>query len=43
MDIVYVGVTLIFFALSWGLIALCERLETVEDITVMVGMLELGS
>jgi hypothetical protein len=26
MDVVYVGVTLVFFALSWGLIALCERL-----------------
>lgn len=24
MDMVYVGVTLIFFALSWGLLALCE-------------------
>lgn len=26
MDLLYVGVTLIFFALSWGLLALCERL-----------------
>jgi hypothetical protein len=26
MDVVYVGVTLLFFALSWGLIVLCERL-----------------
>jgi hypothetical protein len=26
MDVVYVGVTLAFLALSWGLIALCERL-----------------
>jgi len=25
------------------MIALCERLETVEDITALVGMLELGS
>ena len=25
------------------MIALCERLETVEDITVLGGMLELGS
>jgi len=26
MDVVYIGVTLGFFALSWGLLALCERL-----------------
>jgi hypothetical protein len=26
MDIVYVGVGLLFFALSWGLLTLCERL-----------------
>jgi hypothetical protein len=26
MDVLYVGVTLGFLALSWGLIALCERL-----------------
>ena len=26
MDIVYIGLTLIFFALSWALIKLCERL-----------------
>jgi len=26
IDLLYVGVTLIFFALSWGLLALCERL-----------------
>jgi hypothetical protein len=26
MDIVYLGVTLLFFALSWGLVRLCERL-----------------
>ncbi|HLF27691.1 MAG TPA: potassium ABC transporter ATPase [Anaerolineae bacterium] len=26
MDIVYVGITLVFFALSWGLLKLCERL-----------------
>jgi hypothetical protein len=26
MDVLYVGVTLVFLALSWGLIALCERL-----------------
>jgi len=26
VDILYVGITLVFFALSWGLIKLCERL-----------------
>jgi hypothetical protein len=26
MDLVYIGVTLVFFVLSWGLMALCERL-----------------
>jgi hypothetical protein len=26
MDIVYLGVVLLFFALSWGLVRLCERL-----------------
>ena len=26
MDVIYVGVTLLFLALSWGLIALCEHL-----------------
>jgi hypothetical protein len=26
MDAVYLGVTLLFFALSWGLLVLCERL-----------------
>jgi hypothetical protein len=26
MDIVYIGLTLIFFALSWALLKLCERL-----------------
>jgi hypothetical protein len=26
MDLVYVGITLVFFALSWGLLKLCERL-----------------
>jgi hypothetical protein len=26
MDLVYVGLTLLFFALSWGLIELCDRL-----------------
>jgi hypothetical protein len=26
MDIIYVGVVLLFFALSWGLVRLCERL-----------------
>ena len=26
VDIVYVGVGLIFFALSWGLVVLCEHL-----------------
>ena len=25
-DILYVALTLLFFAASWGLIALCERL-----------------
>ena len=26
MDVVYVGLTLALFALSWGLVKLCERL-----------------
>jgi len=26
MDIIYIGVGLLFFALSWGLIVLCEHL-----------------
>jgi len=26
MDMVYLALTLVFFALSWGLVALCERL-----------------
>jgi hypothetical protein len=26
MDIVFVGITLLFFALSWGFVKLCERL-----------------
>jgi hypothetical protein len=26
MDVLYIGITLVFLALSWGLIALCERL-----------------
>ena len=26
MDIIYVGLALLFFALSWGLVKLCERL-----------------
>jgi len=26
MDMVYIGVTLVFLVLSWGLIVLCERL-----------------
>jgi hypothetical protein len=26
MDIFYVGVVVLFFALSWGLVRLCERL-----------------
>ena len=26
MDIVYIGLTLLFFVLSWGLLKLCERL-----------------
>ena len=26
MDALYLGVTLVFFALSWGLIVLCEKL-----------------
>jgi hypothetical protein len=26
MDIIYVGVGLLFFALSWGFVTLCERL-----------------
>jgi len=26
MDIVYLGVALLFFVLSWGLVLLCERL-----------------
>jgi hypothetical protein len=26
MDIFYLGVGLLFFALSWGLVRLCERL-----------------
>jgi hypothetical protein len=26
MDIVLVGVTLAFFALTWGLVVVCERL-----------------
>jgi hypothetical protein len=30
-DVVYVGLTLVFFAASWGLIVACERL--MEDKT----------
>jgi len=26
MDIVYIGLTLIFFALSWAFIVMCDRL-----------------
>ncbi len=26
MDIVFIALTLIFFALSWALVALCDRL-----------------
>jgi hypothetical protein len=26
MDILYIGVGLLFFALSWGFVRLCERL-----------------
>jgi len=26
MDALYLGITIVFFALSWGLIVLCERL-----------------
>ena len=26
MDIVYIGLTLVFFALSWGFIVVCDRL-----------------
>ncbi len=26
MDFVYLGITLIFFALTWALLKLCERL-----------------
>ncbi len=26
VDLVYIGLTLVFFALSWGLVKLCERL-----------------
>ncbi|MBM2812914.1 MAG: hypothetical protein HW416_3673, partial [Chloroflexi bacterium] len=26
MDLMYLGLTLVFFALSWALIRLCERL-----------------
>jgi hypothetical protein len=28
MDIVFIVLTLLFFALSWGLLKLCERLLT---------------
>lgn len=28
MDFVYVGLTLAFFALSWGFVRLCASLET---------------
>jgi len=27
MDIFYLGVVLLFLALSWGLVAFCERLQ----------------
>jgi hypothetical protein len=26
MDMLYLGITVLFFALSWGLVKLCERL-----------------
>ncbi len=26
MDLAYIGLTLVLFALSWGLIVVCERL-----------------
>lgn len=26
MDVVYIGITLLFFVLSWGLLVVCERL-----------------
>ena len=28
MDFVYVGLTLVFFVLSWGFVRLCASLET---------------
>jgi hypothetical protein len=27
MDILYVGITVLFFAVTWGLVKLCERLQ----------------
>lgn len=27
MDFVFLGLTLIFFALSWGFVRLCDRLQ----------------
>lgn len=27
MDFVFLGLTLLFFALSWGFVQLCDRLE----------------
>ena len=26
MDLIYLGITIVFFALSWALLVLCERL-----------------
>jgi hypothetical protein len=26
MDLIYVGLTLVFFVLTWGLVAVCDRL-----------------
>jgi hypothetical protein len=27
MDLLFLGLTLLFFALTWGLVVLCERLR----------------
>lgn len=31
MDILYIGLTLAFFALSWGFVRLCASLEPAQE------------
>lgn len=31
MDVVYLGLIIVFFVLSWGFVALCERLGGAQE------------